>query len=231
MSRRADDPVEAGISIRVSIPADDPQLYGRAAVDDVLFYLSRQRYEALTPSELADHVDHAESTVRRAVDVLEANDLVIVERQGNRMPVRINRTRLSAPEDPVLQIPQLQFHQPVREATERLLAELDGVLGIVLYGSVARGEADRRSDVDLWVAVEGDRASNQRAASSVEADLESRRFDGDRYDFHVAVESVDSVPAFTDDVAEILRTGIVLSRTEEFETLQRLLLEEATDGK
>jgi predicted nucleotidyltransferase len=230
MSRKAVERSETGISIRVPIPAGDPKLYGRAAVDDVLLYLSRQRYDAVTPSELAEHVDHAESTVRRAVDVLEENDLVVVEREGNRTPVRINRSRLSVPDDPVLRIPQPEFHRPVREATDRLWAELDGVLGIVLYGSVARGEADRRSDIDLWVAVEADRPSNQRVASRIEDDLESERFDGDRYGFHVAVESVGSIPAFTDDVAEILRTGIVVSRTEEFDTLRTLLMEESTDG-
>jgi len=229
MSRRSEERSEAGISIRVPIPASEPKLYGRSAVDDVLLYLSRQRYDAFTPSELTECVDHAESTIRRAVDVLEANDLVIVEREGNRTPVRINRARLSVPDDPVMRIPQPEFHRPVRAATDRLTAELEEVVGVVLYGSVARGDADRRSDIDLWVAVRSDRPSNQRAASRIVDELESQRFDGDRYDFHVTVESVDSIPAFTDDVAEILRAGIAVSQTEEFETLRALLLEEASD--
>jgi predicted nucleotidyltransferase len=229
MSRNAGDGLETGISIRVPIPAGDSRLYGRGAVDDVLLYLSRQRYDAFTPIEIADRVDHPESTVRRAIDVLEGNDLVVVEREGNRTPVRINRSRLSVPDDPVLRIPQTEFHQPVNTATERLEEKLDRVVGIGLYGSVARGEADRRSDIDLWVAVRADRPSNQRAANRVESELESQRFDGDRYDFHIAVESVESVPAFTDDITEILRTGIVLSRTDEFETLRALLVEEAGD--
>ena len=229
MSRNTGGRSETGISIRVPIPAGDPKLYGRGAVDDVLLYLSRQRYDAFTPVEIADRVDHAESTVRRAVDVLEGNDLVVVEREGNRTPVRINRARLSVPDDPVLRIPQSEFHQPVDTATERLEEKLEGVLGIVLYGSVARGEADRLSDIDLWVAVRADRPSNQRAASRVESELQSQRFDGDRYDFHITVESIESIPAFTDDITEILRTGIVLSRTDEFETLRTLLVEEAYD--
>jgi predicted nucleotidyltransferase len=74
-----------------------------------------------------------------------------------------------------LRIPPTEFHRPVRTATERLAEKLDGVVGVVLYGSVARGEADRRSDIDLWVAVRADRPSNQRAASRVESELESRR--------------------------------------------------------
>lgn len=78
--------------------------------------------------------------------------------------------------------------------------------------------------------VRSDRPSNQRAASRVESELESRRFDDERYDFHVAVESVDSMPAFTDDGSEILRTGIVVTRTDEFETLRTVLVEESGDA-
>lgn len=230
MSRNLNIEAGSGMAICIPVPAPDPKLYGSGAVDDVLVYLSRQRYDSFTPAEITDHVDYAESTVRRAIEVLEANDLVEVERQGNRMPVRINRERLSVPDDPFLRIPQPGFRQPVRAATERLEAELDGVVGIVLYGSVARGEADRRSDVDLWVAVRADRAENQRRASRVEDQLESRRFDGERYDFHVTVESVESIPAFTRDVSDILRDGIVVSRTADFETL-RTLLAEADDNE
>lgn len=40
-------------------------------------------------------------------------------------------------------------------------SQYDHIAGIVLYGSVARGDADRRSDIDLWVLVEDDRMANQ----------------------------------------------------------------------
>ena len=39
-------------------------------------------------------------------------------------------------------IPQAEFHTPVRTAVEQLVEQLDTVIGIVLYGSVARGTAD-----------------------------------------------------------------------------------------
>jgi predicted nucleotidyltransferase len=48
---------------------------------------------------------------------------------------------------------------------------LESVVGIGLYGSVARGEADRRSDIDLWVFVAEDRLENQRTANHVRQDL------------------------------------------------------------
>jgi predicted nucleotidyltransferase len=69
---------------------------------------------------------------------------------------------------------------PVREAVDELRTELESIVGIALYGSVARGGADRRSDIDLWVLVEEDRMVAQRAANEVRQELEAREFDTTR---------------------------------------------------
>lgn len=70
---------------------------------------------------------------------------------------------MTKPDEPVLRIPQEEFHEPVRTALDRLQTELDAVQGVVLFGSVARGQADRQSDIDLWVLVEDDRGEQHRA--------------------------------------------------------------------
>lgn len=214
---------DSGISICVPIPAKDPKLYGKEAFDDILLFLSRHRFDQFTQRELARQVEYSESTVRRAVDLLAANELVTYEYEGNQKLVGINRNRLSLPDDPILRIPQEEFQKPVAEAVEKIEAELDSVVGIVLYGSVARGEADRRSDVDLWVVVGDDRAPNQREANVIEKELEDREFEDQRYDFHIAVETVDSVPAFAEDVTRIIRSGIPVYTTENFQKLRNIL--------
>ncbi|QSG16411.1 Minimal nucleotidyltransferase (plasmid) [Halapricum desulfuricans] len=48
------------------------------------------------------------------------------------------------------------------------------VVGIILYGSVARGEADRRSDIDLWILARPERAESQREANAIARDLKTR---------------------------------------------------------
>lgn len=222
---------DRGISIRVPIPASDSKLYGAGAIDDVLLFLSRHRYERFTAGEMAEWIDHSEMSIRRAVDTLANNDLVEYVPEGNRKPARINRSRLAVPDDPILRVPQEEYHEPIKAAVERLTSELDEVMGIVLYGSVARGEADRRSDIDLWVAVNTDRAAAQRTANRVKDELEDRRFEGERYAFHVAVESVDSIPAFTDDVREVVLAGIHVYRTEDFRKLRNLLAHGETDAE
>lgn len=220
---------DTGISIRTPIPANDPGLYGPGAVDDVLLFLSRHRYESFTPGELEEWIDYSEMTIRRATDVLANNDLVEYKPEGNRKPVQINRSRLSVPDDPVLRIPQEQYQKPVKSAVEKLTAELDDVLGVVLYGSVARGEADRQSDIDLWVVVKKDRGAAQRAANRITDELEEQRFEGERYAFHIAIESVESVPAFTDDIREIVLAGIHVYRTDDFRKLRNILAHGDTD--
>lgn len=152
--------------------------------------------------------------------------MVVSEADGNRRLIRIDRDRLSVPDDPYLQIPQPEFHEPVRVAVEELTSRLERVVAIVLFGSVARGEADRRSDIDLWVLVGDQRAENQRTANSLAVELEDREFDSGRYAYDIDVETVSSIPKYTDDVREIVVSGVPVHETPEFAKVEKLLLNE-----
>lgn len=231
MERDAKHASGSGTTISLQIPARDSDLYKHKATNEVLLLLSRHRFDEFTIGELASRTGNAKPTVARAVDVLQANDLVLDSPEGNRRLVRINRERLSVPDDPVLQIPQVEFQQPVKAAVDELSETLDSLLGIILYGSVARGEADRRSDIDLWVLVSEDRAASQRAVNEVALDLEEREFDRGRYGFDVDVEDVSSIPRYTEDVREIVLSGIPVYETPQFETVEKLLLNEGGDDE
>jgi len=87
---------------------------------------------------------------------------------------------------------------------------VDEVLGIVVFGSVARGEADRQSDIDLFVVVDGDRTSARRAITDVVAELSERRFDGDRFDFEPYVESEESAKRAGEKLRDIFAEGITV---------------------
>lgn len=217
-----------GITISLQIPARDPDLFKNKATDDVLLLLSRYRFEEFTIADLARRTGHTKPTVGRAVDVLRDNDLVIEEAGGNRRLIQVNRERLTVPDDPYLRIPQQEFHRPVKEAVEELRNGLENVLGIVLYGSVARGEADRRSDIDLWVLVSEHRAQSQRTANTIELDLEDQSYDNERYSYDIDVEEVSSIPRYTDNVREIVVSGITVYETDQFEKVQQLLMHEAS---
>ncbi|MGN8213133.1 nucleotidyltransferase domain-containing protein [Halococcus salifodinae] len=141
--------------------------------------------------------------------------------------VQINRERLSIPSDPFLRIPQSEFHQPVKTAVDELEGTLENLLGIILYGSVARGNADRRSDIDLWVLVSEDRAANQRAVNNLILDLEEQEFEQGRYAYDIDVEDAASIPQYADDIREIVLSGIPLHKPPQFETIETLLMNEA----
>lgn len=104
-----------------------------------------------------------------------------------------------------------------------LVEQLGDVLGIVVYGSVARGEADRQSDVDLWVLVRDNRSRNQQRATELASDLAETRIAGERYGFHIVVESPQSVPAYTEDIASAVTAGLPVYRTDEFEQFRSLM--------
>ena len=231
MGRETESIESLGASISLSIPTSDPDLFKHKATNDVLLFLTNHGFSEFSLRELATQIDHSHQSVRRAVNVLSSNDLVTESLESNRRLVQINRQRLSIPDDPILRIPQLEYHQPVKAAVTELRENISDVVGIILYGSVARGEADRRSDIDLWVLTRYGRAESQREANTIARDLEEMEFDGDRYAYDIDVEAVQAIPAYTDDIREIIVSGIPVYKTSDFETVENLLLEEGSDDE
>jgi len=70
------------------------------------------------------------------------------------------------------------------------------------------------------------RAENQREANAIRSELEETEFDGDRYAYDIDVEAVQAIPAYTEDIREIIVSGIPVYKTSDFETVENLLLEE-----
>jgi len=212
-----------GAKITLDIPSQNDDLFRSQAAHDVLSFLSRYHEDEFSITELTDSVGYSQPSVSKAVDILAANDLVLERRDGTTRAVHINRDRLHRPDDPFLQIPQSEFQIPVKTAVEELVERLEDVTGIVLYGSVARGDADRRSDIDLWVLVEDDRMANQRTANRVRQDLEDRTFDTGRYAYEIDVEALRAVPNYVDELRDVLSDGLVVHETEHFDTVQKMI--------
>ena len=223
MLSRTNTNSERGSTISLDVPAQNLDLFRSQAVHDVLTFLCRHHTDAFSITALSDAVDYSQPTVSKAIDVLAANELVVAQRDGTQRLVHIDRERLSRPDDPFLDIPQAEFHDPVRAAIDELRDALDGVLGIVLYGSVARGEADRRSDIDLWVLVEDDRLANQRTANRVRQDLEDSEFNTGRYAYEIDVEGLPAIPNYAEEIRTTLSDGLVLYDTERFDTVQQMI--------
>lgn len=159
-------------SIELPLPIRGAELFKHTASPYVLNFLADNPEVNVSIRQLTRVTPVTERATGEAVDALEANDLVETVHEGNARRVHIKRTRLHRPDDPVQNVPQVPFRTPVRVAKHYVEDELDGVLGIVLFGSTARGEADRRSDIDLWILVGGDLMEQRHKANKLARDLE-----------------------------------------------------------
>lgn len=161
----------AGASIGFSLPVRNPELFKHGATPHILNFLSDNPDIDVSIRQLSQVVPMSERATREAVNALEANDLIQTYNQGNARRVHINRARLDKPEDSIRSIPQTEFQTPVRVACRYIDDELDDVRGIILFGSVARGTADRQSDIDLWVLVAEDHLQQRHEANKLATHL------------------------------------------------------------
>lgn len=231
MDSESEQDSSSGMSISLEIPTKEPGLFKHSATNDLLLFLANHRFDEYTIRELAERMEYSKGAISNTIHVLEANDLVGVKHEGPAKHVSINTGRLDIPDDPILRIPQSEYHEPVRAAVRELTHELDSLAGIILYGSVARGEADRQSDIDLWVLVTDDRMGAQRKVNEIVQYLEDQPFNesGERFDFHVDVEETMSLPQYTEDINRIISSGITIHSTENFEKAQTIINEMLED--
>ncbi|MFQ3293443.1 MAG: putative nucleotidyltransferase [Halobacteriales archaeon] len=207
-------------TIALKYPFPQDRVFRYQAMQDLLSLLIEEPYEEYTVSQSASLIDANQATVSKAVSLLEQLGVLRTRREGQKRYVSIDRDRLTKP-DPVLSIPQSEFHKPVRTFVERAREELDDLVGILLFGSVARGDADRASDVDVLVFVEDDRTEGRRTVQSIVSNLEGTAFDGDRYTFETLVESVDSAKRIGDRLRQQFDGGITLVGSDELSAIRR----------
>ena len=196
-------------TIALEYPFPNERIFRYRAMQDVLSVVIDRPFTEFTVSELATLIEGNQATVSKAVKLLAAAGAVETRTDGRKHYVGVNRDRLDKP-DPVFSVPQSEFYEPIRAFLHRLGEEIDRLSGVVLFGSVARGEADRASDIDLFVVVEEDRTVARRTVQSIVRDLEETKFDGDRYTFQVLVESVESAQRVGDRLREQFDGGITL---------------------
>jgi predicted nucleotidyltransferase len=206
-------------SARISFdfPLPDERVFRYASMADVLHHLVNSPHERFTMQHLADMTGYDPSTVYRSVDLLEKLGVVTVtDERPSR--VSIDPDHIDC-DDPLLLVPQQEFQRPIRAYVDRLrdrvdeAGEIEGLAGVVLFGSVARGDADRASDIDLLVVVEGSKTHGRRVANAVAREIEGERFDGDRYEFEVLVETTESAKRVGEKLTEIFDEGLILHRS------------------
>lgn len=219
-----------GITVCIDAYSDaDTDIFRIGAADDILYLLADAHETEFTVAELVDATGVTRSTVWRALDLLDSIGAVQIRETPQRNYVAINPDRLRK-DDPILVIEQSEFHAPIRAFVDRVQTvvsktdNVESLLGIVVFGSVARGEADRQSDIDLFVLITGNRTKARRVVTDVVADLRTQRFDGDRFEFEPYVESAESARRADTKLRDIFTEGITVYGTEGLQSLRKTVL-------
>nr|WP_256548194.1 nucleotidyltransferase domain-containing protein [Natronosalvus rutilus] len=205
---------QVSTAIDLPVPVPNEGVFRHTACGPILRLLADNPHNTFGIRELGRAIDRPHRSVSLAVDDLESIELVSTSSERGKKLVQINHDRLTRPGDPIFRIPQKEFRDPVRTLRSELLEKLVDITGMLLFGSVARGEADRRSDIDCFVLVRTDRATNQRRAHEISQKLVEQRFDGERYKFQVLVESHESAKRQADRLREIVADGVTLYETD-----------------
>ncbi|APX98568.1 nucleotidyltransferase domain-containing protein [Natronorubrum daqingense] len=210
-------------------PDANSNVFRIGAADEILRLLADAHDTEFTIPELVDATEVTRSTVWRAVDLLESIGTIQIRETPQRNYIAINPDRLQK-DDPILAIPQSEFQVPVRTFVDRVQAavtdadDVDGLLGIVVFGSVARGEADRQSDIDCFIVVDGNRTTARRLITDVSADLQTERFDGDRFVFEPYVESAESARRASSKLREIFAEGVTVYGSDQLDSLRKTVV-------
>ncbi len=205
----------------LSLPLPNQQVFRYQAADDILELLYRNPHREFTVTQLRETTGHGGKSVDNAIKILESLELIQQRREGRQSLIQINQARIRKPDDPLLEIPQQGFRKPVREFLEEARERQgENLVAVILFGSVARGEADRASDIDIQVIVEEDLLESRRDLQDVRQGIEEKKFGGNRYEVQLLVESVESAESYGEKLQEIFSEGIKLYSTEKFEDVR-----------
>lgn len=215
------------MQVRIDVPLPEHPIFRYGAADDILTLVAAYPNRVFTNREFRRLTGYGGPSVQNALELLLCLDLLVKNVQDGRTEYHINSARVDGSLKGIAALPQSEFHAPVRVFRERVLEAVSDPRGIVVFGSVARGEADRRSDIDVFLTVPADPPTEaRRTVADIVADIEEEQFNGNRYTFDYHVESMTKTRAYGERMMTIMTNGILLHTTDEFEELRTEILEE-----
>jgi len=211
--------------VMLDFPFPGERVFRYQAMQDILHHLVTNPLQEFTQQELASITRADVSSISRSVNLLEELGVVTVtEDRPARITIDTDHIQHS---DPIFTIPQPEFRKPVQAYLDELgtrieaTTEITELVGVLLFGSVARGTADRRSDIDLLIIVDGDLTQARRVCTALAREIEDKSFDDNRYEFEVLVETPDTAVSHAEELTEIFDTGLVLAESDRLQELRR----------
>ncbi len=103
---------------------------------------------------------------------------------------------------------QERYRKPIEEFVRRVLERYrDEIEGVILFGSVARGEGKEDSDMDILVIWKGDEAEGWRAMTGLAFDV---LLDEEEY-ISVKVLGLDDLKAEKPFIKNVMKEGVKIA--------------------
>lgn len=181
-----------------------------AVARDILLFLGKNRYKQFTISEIARNLDIRPNNgnLRRALQALVSAGLLKEKKEGRGRFLKIKDDVILYPKDPYVQIPQDEFRDVVKNIMEKVKRDRR-VEKVILFGGVARGTADRMSDIDFLVVSKDVMASEDKTSKITHNCRTGKMFD-QRYGISFRVIDVEELKKPRGFIKDALLEGIVL---------------------
>ncbi|MDY6788422.1 MAG: nucleotidyltransferase domain-containing protein [Candidatus Nanohaloarchaea archaeon] len=217
--------------ILVPIPLPGKRLFRNKAMDRMAELLYKNPHRKFKVRDLREITGNSAKAVDTAIKLFEKLGIIVTERERNKKLISVDRRLILKPEDPVLEIPQEEFRTPVKEFLEEVKKEQENLAGVMLFGSVARGEANRTSDIDLLIIVEDNLMKSRREIQELRKKMSQKKFGEEQYEFQVMVESVESASQHGKKLEEIFIQGVALYSSKKLRELNKKILKGEIHGE
>lgn len=179
---------------------------------DILLVAMRAPDKEFTVSDIARQIGTPPNTgnLRLSVKALVNAGLLLERKAGRGSFHRINPDAMIISENPYALIPQAEYRPIMMKILEQLKV-IRGIERVILFGSVARGNADRLSDIDILVVSKTPLKVSDRASGLIR-EARTGELLGDRYNLNVKVLEPEEINAPRGFVKDALIEGIEFKR-------------------
>jgi predicted nucleotidyltransferase len=176
---------------------------------DLLMLLAKNPYDAFTVSEIIRRLDiRSRDALTKLIDAMQDAGLIESVRVGRKRFISINKKIVELPEKPIFQIPQEEYREVVKKILDQITKEKD-VEKVILFGAVARGTADRMSDIDIMIV--GTKVTKlQEKVSKIAYDCRTGKILKQRFEVNIRVVAPEELKRPRGFIKDALSEGIKL---------------------
>lgn len=182
-------PFSGKMYIKIPIQnASTERIFRWSYARDLLMFLAKNPYDSYTVSEIIKRLDiKSRDSLSKLLDAMTDAKLIESVRVGRKRFISINREYIEVPKDPLSQIPQKEYRNIVKLIVDKIRKKKE-IEKIILFGAVARGCADRMSDIDILVV--GKNVSKlQDKLGRISYDAKSGKLLSERFELNIRIIS------------------------------------------